>query len=771
MRKFFYTVAVLLLSVIFVNIANAQSINEKYGQKLLDGSSFGTRIPAASDGSLKFAIMSDVHISIGANSEKWTAACVDDVNKNPDIQFVIISGDIANFGSDEEIRSAKNIFDALEKPWFIIPGNHDATWSESGTNTFQKVFGYERFEFEAGDIKFLGTPCGPNIRMAPALIPRESWIWLEEQINSMSDSQPLFFVNHYPLDTSLLKYNEVIELLKKKNIQMVQSGHWHSNQAMEYEGIPGVIVRSTQKDAKREPGYVICDIRGSLISFSEKTVGDANPKSPWYRVRMSNGPAYSKDIVYPHPINKFNEEFPNVKPLWRYENNADIGCAAAIYTHRDGDLISMDSKNFTQKGANIIPYSGSEVKRGDLVIFADEAGKIRALNALDGSLVWEYTTEGKIFSSPAVSKGLVVVGSTDSYIYCLTADKGTLKWRVKCEKSVIGSATIYNGVVYIGASDGKFRALDLKSGKIKWVYNGLKGAVVSKPFVDNEQVVIGDWANRVYSFSTSNGKVQWIWHTPRSLYNFAAAQVWPIKSNGKIIVVCPDRFSYQIDARTGETVASNYGGREAIGLALDGNSYYIKSMKDTVKCISTILPVAMVSDIDPIASGRSIPSASSSKEVIQEEAPIKASGAGKTIKVSASATGITGNSAEGVAPTGTAARSDVSNPNGFGSERLQNKDKDGKPIPTSKVLWTSMPGYNYEIGPTPITSIAGVGKDNAGLIFIATDKGNIFALNALDGSLAFRHKVSGALINYIMPIGTTQLLVSTMDGVVALLEY
>ena len=744
MKKFFLAAAIALLAFVFSNSANAQSINEKYGQKLLDGSSYGTKIPAAADGSLKFALMSDVHITVGANSEKWTAACVEDINKNPDIQFVIISGDIANFGTDNEIRSAKNIFDKLNKPWFIIPGNHDATWSESGTNTFQKVFGYERFEFEAGGIKFLGVPCGPNIRMAPALIPRESWIWLEDQVGTMDPAQPLFFTTHYPLDTSLLKYNEVIDLLKSKNIQMVQGGHWHTNRAMEYEGVPGVVVRSTQKDAKREPGYIICDVKGSLVSFSEKIVGAAAPKNPWYRVRMSKGPAYPKDAVYTHPANNFNEEYPGVKEIWRYENNADIGSAAAIYTHRGGKFVSLDSKNKIQDGANVVPYLASEVEKGDLAIFADEAGKIRALSALDGSLVWEYTTDGKIFSTPAVSEDLVVVGSTDSYIYCLNAQKGTLKWKVKCGKSVIGSATIYKGVVYIGASDGKFRALELKSGRTKWEYEGIKGAIVSRPFVDQEQVVIGDWANQVYSFSTSKGKLQWIWHTPRSLYNFAAAQVWPIKSNGKIIVVCPDRFSYQIDAKTGETVSSNYGGREAIGLAPDGYSYYIKSMKDTVKCISTIASAGIV-------ASQALHHKSGGKKV--------------TITASTSGTGVSNN--EDVAQ-GSGKKVSAQ---GFGSELLHNKDKEGNPIPTSKVLWTSLPGYNYEIGPSPITTVLGAGKDGKGLVLIATDKGNIFALNAADGSLAFRHKVSGALINYIMPIGTTQLLVSTMDGVVALLKY
>lgn len=695
----------LLTFILLPPSAKSQSINEKFGQKLENGTSFATNIAAKNDGSLMYAVMSDIHISAGGKSVEWTRKCVEDINKNPEIQFVIISGDIANFGADDEISLAKEILDGLERPWFIIPGNHDATWSESGTNTFQKVFGYERFTFEAGGIKFLGTPCGPNIRMAPALIPRESMIWLEKEIESTPQAQPIFFVNHYPLDTSLLKYNEVINLLKTRNIQMVHGGHWHTNQAIEYEGIPGVIIRSTQKDSKREPGYVIVDIQGSLISFSEKIVGKKKAKDAWYRVRMSNGIPYQKEVEYPHPQPTFNSDYPNVKSIWRFENNADIGSAPAIYSSSKR-LVDPLSK---QKGVNLLPYLSSEVQKGDIVIFSDEAGMIRGVDATNGSLIWEFKTEGKIFSSPAVWKESVIVGSTDSYIYCLNPKNGKLIWKIKCGKSVLGSANIYNGIAYIGASDGKIRAIDVKSGKVKWEFSDIKGSIVSRPFVDNEQVVVGDWANQLYSLDPKSGKLQWIWHTPKNLYNFAAAQVWPIKSNGKIIVVCPDRFSYQIDAKSGKTLSSNYGGREAIGLSLDGYSYYIKSMKDTVKCISTITPAA-------------------------------------TLSLSGKRTTL-------------------------GSENVQNKDRDGSLLPSSKVLWCSIPGYNYEIGPTPITTCSGVGKEKKGLIFIATDKGNIFALNSSDGSLAFAHKVSGALVNYIMPIGKSQLLISTMDGIVSLLEY
>jgi outer membrane protein assembly factor BamB len=58
-----------------------------------------------------------------------------------------------------------------------------------------------------------------------------------------------------------------------------------------------------------------------------------------------------------------------------------------------------------------------------------------------------------------------------------------------------------------------------------------------------------------------------------------------------------------------------------------------------------------------------------------------------------------------------------------------------------------------------------------GLIFVPTDKGNIFALNATDGSVAWQYRFSIALINYIRPISNRRLLVTSMDGKVAILNY
>ncbi|HBG24058.1 MAG TPA: hypothetical protein DDX10_03135, partial [Rikenellaceae bacterium] len=84
----------------------------------------------------------------------------------------------------------------------------------------------------------------------------------------------------------------------------------------------------------------------------------------------------------------------------------------------------------------------------------------------------------------------------------------------------------------------------------------------------------------------------------------------------------------------------------------------------------------------------------------------------------------------------------------------------GKPV----LLWASHTGYGYEIGPSPITT-----ADD--LVFVPTDKGNIFVLNAADGTVAWTYRFSIALINYIRPIGNRTILVTSMDGKVGVIKY
>src|SRR6476620_5007970 len=101
----------------------------------------------------RFAFLSDTHIgSPNGSAEEDLRRSIADINNMKDIAFVVITGDITELGTNEELKLAKRLFDSLRVPYHIIPGNHDTGWSESGGVMFTTVFGYDKFSFEYAGI-------------------------------------------------------------------------------------------------------------------------------------------------------------------------------------------------------------------------------------------------------------------------------------------------------------------------------------------------------------------------------------------------------------------------------------------------------------------------------------------------------------------------------------------------------------------------------------------------------------------------------------------
>src|SRR5947209_2440976 len=95
----------------------------------------------------RFAWLSDTHVG-ATTGEQDLRAAVNDINSLEGLSFVIISGDVTEYGSREQLRVAKEILDELRVPCHVIPGNHDAKWSESGATDFARIWKDDRFVFE-----------------------------------------------------------------------------------------------------------------------------------------------------------------------------------------------------------------------------------------------------------------------------------------------------------------------------------------------------------------------------------------------------------------------------------------------------------------------------------------------------------------------------------------------------------------------------------------------------------------------------------------------
>ena len=57
------------------------------------------------------------------------------------------------------------------------------------------------------------------------------------------------------------------------------------------------------------------------------------------------------------------------------------------------------------------------------MVVGSEDGRLYMIRLSDGSKVWSYDIGQAVTSSPAVAKGMVIVGSDDGYLYAFGAKR------------------------------------------------------------------------------------------------------------------------------------------------------------------------------------------------------------------------------------------------------------------------------------------------------------------------------------------------------------
>jgi outer membrane protein assembly factor BamB len=95
-----------------------------------------------------------------------------------------------------------------------------------------------------------------------------------------------------------------------------------------------------------------------------------------------------------------------------------------------------------------------------------------ALDAATGKERWRFNNGGSwVVSSPAVSGGKVIFGTSDSSLYHVL-DAGTGKPIVQqpTKAYVFSSPSVAGSVVYVGILNGTLEARDLDSGSLLWAY-------------------------------------------------------------------------------------------------------------------------------------------------------------------------------------------------------------------------------------------------------------------------------------------------------------
>jgi outer membrane protein assembly factor BamB/predicted phosphodiesterase len=506
--------------------------------------------------SFRFAFVSDTHVgSPDGKAEEDLRRTVADINRQTGISFVVLTGDITELGTNDELRRAKQILDSLHIPYYIIPGNHDTGWSESGGQMFISVFGNDKFSFEFNGIRMLGCASGPYVRMSDGHVPRSALNWLDAEIAKLKPGQPVLFFNHYPIDNSLDNWYEITDRLSRIHIRGIMCGHGHTNKAFSFEGIPGVMGRSNLRAKAEAGGYNLVDVRADTILYTERNPVSMKEKQ-WTSVTTASfhiDPA----AKYTRPDYSLNDQYPSVKESWRF--------AAA---------------------ANVI---STPVSASGMVICGDQDGSVKGISLKDGKTKWSYPTNGAIYSSAAVYQQTAVLGSCDGNVYALDISSGKLKWTCKAAAAVMGSPLISHDTVFIGASDHRFYALSARDGKKIWSFDSLQGPVVCTPLYQNGKLYFGAWDRNLYCVDAATGHMDWKWNNGSPIRNFSPAACTPVIHDGVVYVVAPDRYISAIDAVSGQTIWRNNDAtvRESMGISSDGQWIFGKTMQDSIVAYAT----------------------------------------------------------------------------------------------------------------------------------------------------------------------------------------
>ena len=510
----------------------------------------------------RFAQLTDIHLSPNnPNPTEDLLRSIAQINATDSIDFVLVTGDIAEEGDRTTMEKVKSCLDLLKVKYYVVLGNHETKWSDSGCTAFGEIFGGERFEFEHKGFLFLGFNSGPLMRMAYGHVVPQDIRWMTETMdrynagNSRPD-KPVILVTHYPMtEGDVDNWYEVTDAVRPYNIRLFIGGHYHRDRDLRYDGIPGILMRSNLRDKDEKPGYDIYEITEDSILVYTQRIGE--PKRQWAAFSLTDSFYDRNGKAEKYPDFSVNKEYAQVQEQWIVQTGAGIYCSPAV--------------------------------EKDKVFVGDDLGRLTAYALKNGKKLWSFQSGKRIVGTPAVSEGIVVFGSADCKIYGLDAQNGNLLWTVEAAEPVLGAVTIENGIAYIGASDHTFRAVNIRTGEVKWAFAGVRGYIETKPLVTDNKVIFGAWDNTLYALNKADGKELWKWTGGLTRMHFSPAAVWPVAADGKVFITDPQRAMTAINIETGNTVWRTFQSmvRETIGLSEDKERIYSKTMNDSIVCYST----------------------------------------------------------------------------------------------------------------------------------------------------------------------------------------
>jgi outer membrane protein assembly factor BamB len=503
-----------------------------------------------------FAFLTDLHVDPGSASDTSLNLLVDEINRT-NVDFIVVTGDVSNSGSDPELMAVKKALDRLIKPCYVLPGNHETNWSESAGLMFNRLWGNDKFFFRKNGFIFIGFNTGPFMKMGDGYVKQEDLLWMKRKLQTdTGKNEVLISFSHYPLADGLDDWFDITGILKSFGCRIDFCGHGHRLSLYNFDGIPGIMGRSALAGTSKLPGYNIVELQNDSVFVFNKELSKSKGK----------------------PVIMFNYLSPDTLSMMAISPKPDFSINKT-YSNRNIVAVLSDTSSV---------FSGPCLMNDTTLVYGNSLGFIKAINTQTSRLMWQVKIRGPVYSTPVASDGILVLGTVEGTILGLNSLNGQQLWAVNTGRPVLSEGNIENGFVYSGGGDRSFYKIDIKTGGIIWQFSGVEGLIQGKPAISGSYVVFGAWDRYLYCIDKNSGALKWKWDNGKPQKLYSPGNIFPVISGDRVFIVAPDRFMTAISLTTGNVIwrTNVHQVRESLGISPDGSLVFAKLMGDSIIAVS-----------------------------------------------------------------------------------------------------------------------------------------------------------------------------------------
>lgn len=149
----------------------------------------------------------------------------------------------------------------------------------------------------------------------------------------------------------------------------------------------------------------------------------------------------------------------------------------------------------------------------NIVYTADRHGKVKAIDAESGKVIWSKGYKYSFTSDIGVSSKYIMIGTGEAEIVVINRLNGEEIWSAEMSNEVISRPVYSSDQIIVKTVDSVVSAFESDTGKFIWKYQEkaphLTMRVGSAPIVKNNKVFVGFPNGFIVALSLSDGEVLW----------------------------------------------------------------------------------------------------------------------------------------------------------------------------------------------------------------------------------------------------------------------